>query len=74
MSATKELLLASAERDLDILSAEIERLETINAELQAALEAVWADLADPDSESWVIPAVGRQVRAAIAQAKSGGAS
>lgn len=41
MSATKEwLLLTSEQRDLHILSAEIERLESVNAELMAALEMV----------------------------------
>lgn len=42
MSATKDWLMDSAERDVDLLAAEIARLEDENAELRAALDAAHA--------------------------------
>ena len=44
-------------------------LKAAGADMLAALEAVFADLQAVDNDSQLTPAVGRQVRAAIAKAK-----
>jgi uncharacterized protein (UPF0335 family) len=76
MSAIKEILVrrlverpsvyAAADENLIAAIAEIERLERTNATLLAALDAVAADIGDPDSDSWINKPVKLQVLAAIA--------
>jgi 1,2-phenylacetyl-CoA epoxidase catalytic subunit len=66
MSRTKEWLMADPEASIDLALAEIAQLERTNATLLAALEAVAADIGDPDSDSWINKPVKLQVLAAIA--------
>jgi hypothetical protein len=71
MSATKEWLLQSAERDLDMLCAENDRLHVVNAEMLRALMRAenWLTELARVFPSEVPPDVLEQVRAAIASAK-----
>lgn len=65
MSMTKQWLMEQAEHDVDILASEVAQLETVNAELLAALVAVRDDICDEHSQAWLSPHVARQVRAVI---------
>lgn len=53
----------------DLLKCEIHFLRTVNLEMLLALEAVAADIGDPDSDSWVDKPVKLQVLRAIAHAR-----
>lgn len=55
---------------VDLLRCEIDHLRTLNATLLAALDAVAADIADIDSDSWIDKPVKLQVLRAIQGARS----